>query len=1026
MDEIASTYHWDQWQLSAIRAAASGAAVLVVGAPGSGKTSCLVEAVAACSPTGNLAGTAVLAANRAASQELRGRLVRRVGHSQVGVRVTTVHGLARSIVASADPSLRILTGPEQDHHIRDLLVGGDVDKWPRELHQALSTPQFQREVRSVLARARQLGLDPQDLATGVDVAELARWQALGEFAEQYLTVSDAMGVVDYAELIHRARLALLDDDIAQLWTAQLERVVVDDFQELDPAQVSLLVDLRRLGMSVVAWADPLTRISDFRGVDVRSVAEFATRFAVPGVPAQRYELPIIHRCGPGLVAAMSSLGGKLPVDGWAPRHAVTSAEQSRTGEMSAVTFSSLVALHMGVADTLWRWRDDEVAWHDMAVVTRSGGDGVERLARVLRSAGVPVSVEGDQRALADNPAVSTLLKALRAVGQLAARQPVSDTLARELLASPLAGVDAVDLRAISRAVLNGVGAALADPRALRDVAHPAALSAADLADVLCAIAHDVAAGESAEMALWRVWNATPWPEKLRQRALAGGTAAMPANRDLDAVIALFDWAARRPGLVGVDGLQVLVDEVAGQQIAADTARESGAARRSVTVTTAHRTRAREWRRVVVVDLQEGLWPSLRRRGVIFDSDRLSCDGIDTATPSSTLLHQERRLFLLALSRATEQVVACAVDDEANGLEPSRFLEEMRVPVMASTQRTIPAWSPAQLVGELRRCLTSEMSSPALRRHAADELVRLSDVCGAASPSRWWGMTEVSGEVGGVPEGEPVRLSPSQVEQLLSCPRQWFLRHEVGADTTESTQLQVGTIFHDAAERLSIETRRDQPDPAVIERITSEVLAAVADLSFAAPWQRDHEMAQVRAMVEAYSRWDAGRQVDEVIVEAPFVLELDVDGPVLISGRIDRLERIGDKVRVVDLKTGKTAASIVEGKQHVQLALYQLAVRRGAVDAEFSQPVTNVDGADLVFVRDRDARGLPKVRSQGPMRDDSPLIDDESLQARVIRQVGEAAQVKRSGRYPAVASSSACRHCPFLVGCPAHSAREEFE
>lgn len=1028
MEQIDLPHHWDPWQLAAIEAASNRAAVLVVGLPGTGKTSCLVEAVAACSPRGNLFRTAVLAANRTLAQSLRVRLVRRVGASQVNARVTTIHGLARSIVASAEPELRILTGPEQDHHIRDLLVGSGSDIWPDELAQAIETPQFVREVRAVLARARQLGLDPQDLVIDSSTSEWRRWQALAEFAEQYLSVSDAMGVVDYAELIHRARLALLDDAVAETWVGQLDRVVIDDFQELDPAQVALLVDLRRLGVSVTAWADPLTRTSDFRGVDVRSITEFVDRFSVPGAQPERLELPLVHRCGPGLVSALREVGARLPQDGGVSHVDVRSANElsHMRPEISAALFPTTAASHMSVADTLWQWRDDDVAWHDMAVITRSGGDAVEGLARVLRSSGVPVSVEGDQRALADNPAVQTLLGALRAVGHLAAGGAPSNALAQDLLQSPLVGLDALELRMLSRAVPDGLGVALGQPDQFRNVSAAGSAASGDFAELVCDVARDVSRGESTETALWRVWDGTDWPSRLRQQALDGGSGGELANRDLDAVIALFDWAARRQGLAGVEGLQVLIDDVMSQDIAADTAREAGVTPNSVVVTTAHRTRGREWRRVAVVDVNEGLWPNLRRRGVIFDPDRLTRDGVSVSPTSPQLLHQERRLFLLALSRATEHVVVHAVQDEDSAVQPSRFVAELGLEITPMPHQTATAWSPAQLVGELRRCLLDESASPALRQCAANELARLGDVCRAASPDRWWGTRDQTGLVDIGRGDRTVHLSPSQIEQLLRCPRQWFLRHQVGADTTESTALSIGIIVHDAAEQLTVLRRAGQLDSAACEQVARQAEAAVSELAFTAPWQRDEEVMAVRNMVSAFARWEAERRADEVVVEAPFSLELDLDGPVVVSGRIDRIERLGDTVHIVDLKTGKTAVSVRAASEHIQLAVYQYAALRGALDAAFPDgAIQRVSGADLVFVRDT-SKGMPKVRSQSALRPDSPLVGERPLHEWLIEQIARAAGIKRDGEFYASPSADACRGCPFLVGCPAQQGVEAWQ
>src|SRR5690606_6013548 len=60
-----------------------------------------------------------------------------------------------------------------------------------------------------------------------------------------------------------------------------------------------------------------------------------------------------------------------------------------------------------------------------------------------------------------------------------------------------------------------------------------------------------------------------------------------------------------------------------------------------------------------------------------------------------------------------------------------------------------------------------------------------------------------------------------------------------------------------------------------------------------------------------------------------------DYEVRIRGQMDRVEADGDgRAYVVDFKTGKQAPTAKEVERHPQLAVYQLAVREGAIDEVF--------------------------------------------------------------------------------------------
>ena len=84
----------------------------------------------------------------------------------------------------------------------------------------------------------------------------------------------------------------------------------------------------------------------------------------------------------------------------------------------------------------------------MAVLVRSGRASIPGLRRALTAAGVPVEVAGDETPLVREPAVAVLLSAL----ELLVTDDVPRDRIEELLISPLGGLDATEVRALSRAL----------------------------------------------------------------------------------------------------------------------------------------------------------------------------------------------------------------------------------------------------------------------------------------------------------------------------------------------------------------------------------------------------------------------------------------------------------------------------------------------------------------------------------------------------------------------------------------------
>ncbi|MCW2544851.1 MAG: UvrD/REP helicase, partial [Frankiales bacterium] len=221
--------------------------LLVLAGPGTGKTTTLVEAVAR-KVEGGLTPDQVLVLtfSRKAAAELRERITARLGAPVAEPAAWTFHAFCYALLREhqtpelyGEP-LRLLNGAEQDVALRDLLRGSlDVGRqWPPSLRAALMTKGLAEEVRSLLSRAREVGLDPDQLGALAAKEGRQDWAALAGFFGEYLDVLDAQGALDYAELVHRAVLQAEQsrDQLRDRYRA----VFVDEYQDTDPAQERLL------------------------------------------------------------------------------------------------------------------------------------------------------------------------------------------------------------------------------------------------------------------------------------------------------------------------------------------------------------------------------------------------------------------------------------------------------------------------------------------------------------------------------------------------------------------------------------------------------------------------------------------------------------------------------------------------------------------------------------------------------------------------------------------------------------------
>ena len=81
-----------------------------------------------------------------------------------------------------------------------------------------------------------------------------------------------------------------------------------------------------------------------------------------------------------------------------------------------------------------------------------------------------------------------------------------------------------------------------------------------------------------------------------------------------------------------------------------------------------------------------------------------------------------------------------------------------------------------------------------------------------------------------PADEPLTLSASALEGLLTCPAQWFLQREAGGEVVSSTSQGFGKVVHAIAERIA--TRRPRPTDADLMALVDEVWGR---MEFRTPW-----------------------------------------------------------------------------------------------------------------------------------------------------------------------------------------------
>jgi superfamily I DNA/RNA helicase/RecB family exonuclease len=1011
--------------------------LLVLAGPGTGKTTTMVEAIVDRIERRGVAPDAVLALtfSRKAAEQLRDRVTARLGRTLSSNLSSTFHSFAYGLVRRYAPAelyaapLRLLSAPEQDVVLQELLTDTPESvRWPEPLRAAVGTRGFAREVQAVIARARERGLDPAQLVELGREERVPEFEAAGLFLEQYLDVLGDQSAIDYPDLISRG---VIEARVHQTeLRAAYSCVFVDEYQDTDPSQVALLRALAGDGRDLVAVGDPDQSIYGFRGADVRGILEFPRQFpTVTGEEAPVVALGTTRRFGSRLLRASRSIAAGIGVRGAIPsavheafRNPQPVVSDLGPGTIDVLTFDTARAEVEHVADLLRRAHlEDGVSWSEMAVLVRSGRTSIPGLRRALTAAGVPVEVAGDETPLVREPAVAVLLSAL----ELLVTDDVPRDRIEELLISPLGGLDATDVRALTRALRavhpevgprELVRRAVLDPTLLDGVDGQPAARARSLARLLERARADLAEGASAEQVLWTLWSGTPWGDRLRSASLGGGQSARLAHRDLDALCALFETAARVEEQRDHTSVATFLATLSAQEIPADNLAERGVRGESVRLLTAHRSKGLEWRLVVVAHVQEGSWPDLRRRDSLLGADRIGPadrGGLLPPLTRAAMLAEERRLFYVAVTRPRQRLVVTAVrSPDDDGEQPSRFLDELGHEVRHRIGRPQRPLSLQGLVAELRRTAADPDQPSPLREAAAHRLRLLATtevhgrpVAPHADPATWWGLRSPSRGLRPVrPDDRPVTLSASALEGLLTCPAQWFLTREAGGAVVSTASQGFGKVVHAIAERVA----KGELEATTVADLMPHVDEVWDRMEFRTPWSRAREREAVEQVLARFLAWHRRPGARAVIALEP-QLRAEVtlaDGEVVtLRGFADRLELDEQgRVVVVDLKTGKYPPTDKSLPENAQLGLYQLAVDHGAADALVGRQVT-AGGAELVQLRLGDTQ--PKVQQQ---QASPPHIEEQLQQA--VAAVRSEAFVARPGTH--------CDRCEFQPLCPAYA------
>ncbi len=959
----------------------------VLAGPGTGKTHTLVELYAGLVEQG-LAGRGeilVLTFSTSAAGEISRRLDERLHDSYDQAWISTFHSFCARLLRDhrPQPERLLLSGFQEWLTMRHTLLGMAPDRLgpfaPLRRHDS-----FIQDVLAFVALLKQNLYYPRTFAMLAETSGTDRLRALASIFAEYQNQLDQARLADFRDLVaDSVTLLERDTDLGARLRARFRYVLVDEFQDVDPAQFYLLRLLAppQAAPRLVVLGDPDQSIYGFRGTVPRLLTdEFPRHYG-----AGERSLEESRRCPAPILEAAERLLRATQGAARSPRR-LTSAKTGGASEprpvITVAREDNAIDEAFFVAREIRRLVVEEGRRPgECAVLLRSTTALAAPFEEAIRALGLPYEVRG-LGALGRNEVVRFVLSYLRALAS-----PDDGEALERVLGSGLSGVPARTVGRIRRYAIEEARpfkkvlhrvlyrlaardgsrwplpwgevqtgeegsdpaflALIGDPEldalhAAMTAYHKLRLQAGRLPVSALAYAVLLETGVLGRLAGLEV------DEGVREEALADLRATTDGLRELEEVTERL--SGEKPTLADVGSrLESLVARAVD-----DAQPASPRERNAVQIMTVHQAKGLEFPFVFLSGFAHGIFPLPLHRHPLLDPEELAwleteLAGFRPSWPRDQLEQsaEEARLAYVGMTRAEEHIWVTFADEYDEPAGPSAFLE-LAAPeseeishsrssglVEAGSVLTV---SEAETVLALAAPLPPEISARAAAMGA--------DVDFIASPASGQPFRPYS-----VParEVEPDHFSATAINDYLKCPRiYWYSQHPGLSSPPRSVEMERGSFLHEVLEEFhkrEADWRGLPPDDqrhwllAELEGRLQTYLARVEGTL-----ERKAEEQEVRRILDNYIRFATSsqpiRRLGTLATEKRFFLELESPeirgGPARIVGKIDRINDTGNGTcEVVDYKTGRGGAAPRKYGEYfgpelhdVQLALYYLACREG--------------------------------------------------------------------------------------------------
>ena len=333
-----------------------------------------------------------------AAVELKDRIIRRTREAlgevtgMVEMFVGTMHAFCLDLIKTEDPEFL------KYDVLNDVQQTLFINRYSRQSGLTKSTTLKNSPLRryidtgnyiSALSILREAELNSENLSDCSVMDGLKCYQSLlGE--KRFL---------DYSSILAEAEMMLrTNEDIRTRLSQRVEYVIVDEYQDINPVQESIIRSLHEIGANVCVVGDDDQTIYQWRGTDVQNILKFKYRY--PNVKQIRLEDNF--RSSEGIIDVAQAFIQQNP--NRLPKSMSHRGNHTyHDGDIVALNFETPEKEAQHIAETIdslcgVAFEEDGqsrgLSWSDMAILLRSVKNSGEPIAKALKAAEIPYVVTG--------------------------------------------------------------------------------------------------------------------------------------------------------------------------------------------------------------------------------------------------------------------------------------------------------------------------------------------------------------------------------------------------------------------------------------------------------------------------------------------------------------------------------------------------------------------------------------------------------------------------------------------------------